>query len=162
MAEALGRVGNPSSVHRAGRAARRALEQARAAVAALVGAAPEAVVFTSGGTEANNQALAQRRRAGAWSRRSSTIRCWPRRPRRSRLPVDGAGRVDLAALAERLAELAPALVSVMLANNETGVIQPVAEVARLARAPRRPGPLRRGPGRRQARRSTWARSASTS
>ena len=57
MRDALERVGNPSSVHRFGREARRALEHARALVAAMVGAAPAQVVFTSGGTEANNQAL---------------------------------------------------------------------------------------------------------
>jgi cysteine desulfurase len=57
VAAALGRTGNPSSVHQAGREARALLEHSRAAVAALVGAAPDAVVFTSGGTEANNQAL---------------------------------------------------------------------------------------------------------
>src|SRR5688572_24587687 len=57
MAAALGAVGNPSSVHQAGRAARRLVERAREGVAALVGAPPEVVVFTSGGTEANNQAL---------------------------------------------------------------------------------------------------------
>ena len=57
MVGALGSTGNPSSVHRFGRETRRALEQARAAVAAMVGAAPGQVVFTSGGTEANNQAL---------------------------------------------------------------------------------------------------------
>ena len=132
MAEALGRVGNPSSVHHAGRAARRALEQARAAVAALVGAAPEAVVFTSGGTEANNQAVGS---AGGPSLISAIEHdsVLVAAPDAVRLPVDGAGRVDLVQLEERLAALRPALVSVMLANNETGVIQPVAEIARLAR-----------------------------
>ena len=57
MAEAMAVVGNPSSVHAAGRAARRLITRARGQVAALVGASPEAVIFTSGGTEANNQAL---------------------------------------------------------------------------------------------------------
>ncbi len=131
MALALGRAGNPSSVHGFGRAARRALEQARASVAALVGARPEAVLFTSGGTEANNQALASVRgpRLVSAVEHASVLEA---APEAGRLPVDPLGRVDLGQLADRLVA-APALVSVMLANNETGVLQPVAEVALLAR-----------------------------
>ena len=131
MVGALSRAGNPSSVHRPGRAARRALEQAREAVAALVGAAPDAVVFTSGGTEANNQALGSVRGACLVSavEHDSVLAA---APVAERLPVDLLGRVDLARLADRLAAVRPALVSVMLANNETGVVQPVAEVAELA------------------------------
>ena len=132
MAEALGRVGNPSSVHHAGRAARRALEQARTAVAALVGAAPAAVVFTSGGTEANNQAVGSVDGPLMISaiEHDSVLAA---APAAERLPVGGDGRVELGRLEGRLATLRPALVSVMLANNETGVIQPVAEIAQLAR-----------------------------
>jgi cysteine desulfurase len=132
IAEALGRTGNPSSVHGFGRVARRALEQARASVAALVGAQPEAVLFTSGGTEANNQVLASVRgpRLVSAVEHASVLEA---APDAERLPVDRFGRVDLGELADRLAASRPALVSVMLANNETGVIQPVAEVARLAR-----------------------------
>ena len=107
------------------------LERAREAVAGLVGAAPDAVVFTSGGTEANNQVL-----GGIGSRclvsaieHDSVLAA---APGAERLPVDGEGRIELARLAERLAAVEPALVSVMLANNETGVIQPIAEVAELA------------------------------
>ena len=131
MAGALGVTGNPSSVHRAGRAARRALEHAREAVAALVGAAPDAVVFTSGGTEANNQALGSIRGACLVSavEHDSVLAA---APDAERLPVDALGRVDFERLADRLAALRPALLSVMLANNETGVVQPVAEVAELA------------------------------
>jgi len=131
MVGALSRAGNPSSVHRPGRAARRALEQAREAVAALVGAAPDAVVFTSGGTEANNQALGSVRAACLVSavEHDSVLAAVPVA---ERVPVDVLGRVDLARLADRLAAVRPALVSVMLANNETGVVQPVAEVAELA------------------------------
>ena len=131
MALALGRAGNPSSVHGFGRAARRALEEARASVAALVGARPEAVLFTSGGTEANNQALASVRgpRLVSAVEHASVLEA---APEAGRLPVDPLGRVDLGQLADRLVA-APALVSVMLANNETGVLQPVAEVALLAR-----------------------------
>jgi cysteine desulfurase len=131
VAAALGRVGNPSSVHQAGRAARRALEDARAAVAALVGAPPEAVLFTSGGTEANNQAVA----SGDGPKLVSAIEhdsVLAAAPEAVRLPVDAAGRVDLERSAKLLAAGAPTLIAVMLANNETGVIQPVAEIVRLA------------------------------
>ena len=103
--------------------ARGGVEDAREQVAALVGVAPAAVVFTSGGTEANALALAgcgRARRAGV--RRSSTPPCWRPRPGSSAFPVDGDGVVDLDALDAMLAgDDAPALVSVMLANNETGV-----------------------------------------
>jgi cysteine desulfurase len=132
MREMLERVGNPSSVHRFGRAARRALEQAREAVAAMVGAAPGQVVFTSGGTEANNQALRSARGPVVISaiEHDSVLAAVPDAPRTA---VDLEGRVDLAALERALARATPALVSVMLANNETGVIQPVREVATVAR-----------------------------
>ena len=132
MRGVLSAVGNPSSIHRAGRDARRAVERAREAVAALVGAAPDAVVFTSGGTEANNQALASADGLCLVSaiEHDSVLAAAPEAPR---IAVDDLGRVDLARLARQLAERRPALVSVMLANNETGVIQPVAEVVGLAR-----------------------------
>jgi cysteine desulfurase len=130
--EMLGRTGNPSSVHRFGREARRALEQARAAVAAMVGAAPGQVVFTSGGTEANNQALRSARGPVVVSavEHDSVLAAAPDAPR---LRVDAEGRIDLEALERELAGLRPELVSVMSANNETGVIQPVREVAEVAR-----------------------------
>ncbi len=130
---ALRLTGNPSSVHRFGRLARRAVEDARARVAALVGAAAERVVFTGGGTEANNLAL-----AGAGRRRImvSAIEhpsVLEAAPRAERLPVAPDGVVSLEGLADLLSGSdEPALVSVMLANNETGVVQPVAEVAALA------------------------------
>lgn len=132
MRVVLAATGNPSSVHRPGRDARRALEQAREAVAALVGAPPGAVVFTSGGTEANNQAL----RAGPGPVLVSAIEhdsVLSAAPEAMPVRVDEHGRVDLGALEERLAAVRPALVSVMLANNETGVLQPVPEVVELAR-----------------------------
>jgi cysteine desulfurase len=131
MAGALGRAGNPSSVHRAGREARRALERAREAVAALVGASPATVVFTSGGTEANNQALGSIRGPCLVSavEHDSVLAT---APAAARLPVDAVGRIDLERLSDRLAAVRPALVSVMLANNETGAVQPLAEVAALA------------------------------
>jgi cysteine desulfurase len=132
MREALGQTGNPSSVHGFGRRARRALEEAREGVAALVGAAPDRVVLTSGGTEANNQAL--RSIAGPCAvsavEHDSVLGA---APDAVRLPVDGNGRIVLDGLAERLERARPAVVSVMLANNETGVLQPVREVAAIAR-----------------------------
>lgn len=135
MAAALRHCGNPSSVHRWGRAARAAVERARAAVAALVGATSEGVIFVSGGTEANHLALlgAGRQRVLVSAvEHDSVLRAIPHA---EEIPVDRDGIVRLDAL-ERLlcADSRPALVSVMLANNETGVIQPVAEVAALAHA----------------------------
>ena len=135
MVAALAVVGNASSVHGFGRRARRMIDEARAKVAALVGAPAEAVIFTSGGTEANNLALAnpERRRVlvGAIEH-DSVLRA---APDAERIPVSRDGVLDLAALDAMLArELGrPALVSAMLANNETGVIQPVAEAAAIAR-----------------------------
>lgn len=137
MVEVLRAGGNPSSVHTVGRKARAFVETARRQVAALVGAMPTEIVFTSGGTEANNLAL-----SGAGRRRilvsavehDSVLRAVPGA---EIVGVDGNGVVDLAALERALGSSGatePALVSVMLANNETGVLQPIAEVVRLARA----------------------------
>jgi cysteine desulfurase len=132
MRAAMSVPGNASSVHRAGRRARRMIEAAREAVAALVGANADAVVFTSGGTEANNQVIGSA--AGpllvSSIEHESVLAAAGDAPR---LGVDGQGRMDLAALEEQLVTLRPALVSVMLANNETGVVQPVAEAAAMAR-----------------------------
>jgi cysteine desulfurase len=135
MADALWTVGNASSIHGFGRAARARVEDARVRVAALVGAAPDGVVFTSGGTEANNQALRATGRVrtivSAVEHESVLAAC----PDAARCPVGPDGALDLAALASLLAaDSAPTLVSVMFANNETGVVQPVAEAAALARA----------------------------
>ncbi|GED09876.1 cysteine desulfurase [Cellulosimicrobium cellulans] len=148
----LSRTGNPSSLHAAGRAARRTVEEARESIAAALGARPSEVVFTAGGTEADNLAI----KGLFWGRRTTD-------PRRLRivvsavehhavldpafwmaehagaeivlLPVDGEGRVDLAALRAEIAEHADeiALISVMWANNEVGTLQPVQEVVQLAR-----------------------------
>ena len=133
MAAALGAFGNPSSVHRFGRAARQRVEEARATVAALVGARPGQVVFTGGGTEANNLALAGTGRPALVSaiEHDSVLRAAPAAPR---LPVRADGTIELDALDDLLgASAQPAVVSVMLANNETGVIQPVAAATALAR-----------------------------
>lgn len=135
VADALALVGNPSSVHRFGREARRLLEDSRAAVAALVGAAPEELVFTSGGTEANHLALAGAGRTRILVSAIEHPSVLEAAPCAVRIPVGPDGIVDLVALKARLSEtLEPALVSIMLANNETGVIQPVAEAAHLAHA----------------------------
>jgi cysteine desulfurase len=135
VAETLTRYGNPSSVHRFGREARRAVEVARAQVAALVGALPAAVVFTSGGTEANRLAL--RGLAGRRVLVSAIEHDSVRQAVAAAtvVPATPEGVVDLEALDRLLAaDSRPALVSLMFANNETGVLQPVAEAARLAHA----------------------------
>jgi cysteine desulfurase len=133
MAAALARCGNPSSVHRWGRAARQIVERARESVAVLAGAAPDGVVFVSGGTEANHLALlgAGRERVLVSAVEHSSV--LQAVPDAEQIPVDRDGIVDLASLEARLAaDPRPALVSVMLANNETGVIQPVADIAAVA------------------------------
>ncbi|MGH3463565.1 MAG: cysteine desulfurase family protein [Kribbellaceae bacterium] len=148
MTRHLGRTGNASSLHAAGRVARRTVEESRESVGATLNARPSEVVFTSGGTEADNLAV-----KGLW---------WSRRRRRvliSRiehhavldpvvwlmehegaevewLPVDELGRVQVEGVREAI-ERDPdsvAFVSLMLANNEVGTLQPVAEVAALAQA----------------------------
>ena len=133
VAHAFALGGNPSSVHRRGREARRRVEVAREAVAALVGAPADGVVFTSGGTEANHLALlgAGRPRALVSATEHSSV--LGAVPDVERIPVDKNGLVDPCELAGQLAaDTRPALVSVMLANNETGVIQPVRELANAA------------------------------
>jgi cysteine desulfurase len=146
MVDALAAVGNASSVHGEGREARRRIEAARDAVAGLVAGDRKLVTFTSGGTEANATVLTphwtvQGRPIGASTLLVSatehvSVLSGGRFPleRVRQIAVDSNGIVDLAALAELPASGERALVSVMLANNETGVIQPVAEVARLAHA----------------------------
>ncbi len=134
MSEAFALCGNPSSVHRWGREARRRLEAARATVADFVGAAPSEVIFTSGGTEANQLALRgiAGRTVVVSAIEHESVRAAV--PDSRMIPVTGTGLVDLDALDRRLAAVpGRALVSVMLANNETGVMQPVAEVVRIAR-----------------------------
>ena len=141
VAEALALPGNPSSVHAEGRAARSAVEAAREKVAALAGARPEDVVFTSGATEANALALAPRQ-AETWHCYVSAVEhpsalCGGRFAPRcvTRFPVTTDGVADLGILAERLQESLRAgeksFVSLMTANNETGAIQPVREAARI-------------------------------
>jgi cysteine desulfurase len=133
MTEALSLVGNPSSVHRYGREVRSVVEDARERVAALVGVAPAAVIFTSGGTEANALALQGCGRARVLASAVEHASVLEAMPGVERIPVDGDGVVDLDALEGMLAgDIEPALVAVMLANNETGVVQPVREIADVA------------------------------
>ena len=135
VADALALGGNPSSVHGRGRAARRLVEESRAAIAALADAPADGIIFTSGGTEANHLALlgaGRERILVSAVEHSSVLQAVPEA---DRIPVDGDGLVDLVALAALLtSNKRPALVSVMLANNETGVIQPAAEIAAVAHA----------------------------
>jgi cysteine desulfurase len=146
MADALALPGNPSSVHAEGRAARKAVEHAREEVAALVGARPADVVFTSSGTEANMLALTPAIQISTDKRPRSrlllsaiehaSVRAGGRfsRDAMAEIAVDAQGRLDLAALREAVAKSPRALVSLMLANNETGVIQPVAAAAEIVHA----------------------------
>jgi len=136
MLAALDAVGNPSSVHAEGREARCIVEAARESVAALVGAEPRDVVFTASGTEANMLALSPHT-GGRWQRllvsaiEHPSVGAGGRFAAVETITVTGAGVVDLADLSRRLAAGSPPLVSLMLANNETGVLQPVAEAAAL-------------------------------
>jgi cysteine desulfurase len=151
MLVALECVGNPSSVHAEGRAARHLVEQAREQVAALVNAEPREIVFISGGTEANALALTPALEAGAeraprdWLLASTiehpSVRAGGQFPpeRVSDIPVSKGGMVDLSALQEAFEALrrrgvARPLVSIMAANNETGALQPVAEAAAIVHA----------------------------
>ncbi len=132
-------VGNASSVHAAGRRARGRVEEARGEIAALVGAGAGDVILLSGGTEANNLALkgfgAKRLIVGATEHGAVLAPALLHDPHAVILGVDADGGIDLAALEHALAEAPrPALVSVMRANNETGVLQPIAEIAALVRA----------------------------
>jgi len=146
MAEALGLIGNPSSIHYEGRAARKLVERARELVARLVGAEPRNVIFASGATEANMLALTPAVEVGGKKALrdklfvSAVEHPSVRRGGRfaaedlQELPVDKDGTLDLSALGQALSGSARALVSVMLANNETGVIQPIAEIAEIVHA----------------------------
>lgn len=134
MIAASGLCGNPSSVHAEGRQARRLIEDARAAVAGAIGADVRNVVFTSGGTEANALALTpglRRERLVVSAIEHASVLAGGRYPaeRIEILAVTPAGVVDPDPLRGLLGAGPPALVSVMLANNETGALQPIAEIA---------------------------------
>jgi cysteine desulfurase len=146
MTRELTRVGNASSLHASGRSARRVVEESRESIAAQIGARPAELIFTSGGTEADNLAIkgafwsgatASRRRvitstlehhavldSVAWLERSASAEV-------SYVPVDSAGRTGLSALTEAV-DSRTALVSVMWANNEVGVLQPLRQIAGVA------------------------------
>ncbi len=141
MAEALADNGNPSAVHAAGRRARARVETARGHVADLVGADPTSIVFSSGGTEANAQAIASALADGC----ERLIVCATEHPCVAEaamasgrpvkvLPVDANGVVVLAKLEALLRLPGRAVVAIHHANNESGVIQPIREAARLVRA----------------------------
>jgi cysteine desulfurase len=136
-------IGNPSSVHFEGRQARALVETARQDIAELVVAHPETVIFTSGGTEACNLALNLRQAPGGKIGRilvsaiehSAVLEA----AKQADLPIEtlavtGEGALDLAALEASLQEETPALVCVMLANNETGVVQPIAKIGSMVKA----------------------------
>jgi cysteine desulfurase len=134
---ALSVPGNPSSVHAEGRAARRAIEAARSKVAALVGARAEDVIFTSGGTEANALALAERP-GEAWQYYISAVEHpsvlssrGVSRQTPTPFPVTSDGVADLESLAEALAasRATRPFVSLMAANNETGAVQPITDAS---------------------------------
>src|ERR1700722_392777 len=145
MAAALDLSGNPSSVHAEGRQARRLVEEARGAVAQAGGALPRNVVFTSGGAEANALALTPglRRGAGPAAERlvvseieHASVLAGGRFSHRavSSVGVTRSGVLDLAQLRQAVEAKPPALVSIMLANNETGALQPVREAAGIVHA----------------------------
>jgi cysteine desulfurase len=145
MAAAWDLSGNPSSVHAEGRQARRLVEDARATVASAVGAVARDVVFTSGGTEANALALTPRLRrpSGPPVERllvsaieHASVLAGGRFPAEaiSRVGVTRSGLLDLDRLRASLEGGSPALVSLMLANNETGALQPVREAAEIVHA----------------------------
>lgn len=141
MSDALSEGGNPNAVHAAGRRARARIETARAQVAALVGADPTGVVFSSGGTEANAQAVASALAAGcerlivsatehpcvaeAAAVSGAPVEVWP---------VDSNGLVDMEWLEAALGRPGRAMIALHHANNESGVIQPVVETAQMVRA----------------------------
>src|SRR5262249_48871739 len=139
------RWGNPSSVHAEGAAARAAVERARESVAALLGVRPREVFFTSGASEANNTALGafagpdtSRRHVVTTSVEHPSVEAPPaalegRGLAGRRVQVDREGLVELAALAATLRS-DTALVSILYAHNETGVLQPLARIAALAHA----------------------------
>lgn len=132
MADAAALVGNPASVHSAGRSAFGLLERCRDEVAAWAQVPPASLVFTSGGTEALALAL----HGSGWTRvlASATEHSAVLQARTIELlPVDGHGLIDFKALAAALST-GPALVAVQQANNETGVVQPIAEIAEMVAA----------------------------
>jgi cysteine desulfurase len=134
MAGALVLGGNASSVHGAGRRARQLVEEAREIIAELVGASLAQIVFTSGGTEANNLVLRGTECDHILVSAVEHNSVLDAADNIEIVPVNGNGVIDLTALTSRLSEIdGQVLISVMLANNETGVIEPIAEIVRIAK-----------------------------
>lgn len=134
VVEALDPIGNPASVHAAGRQARALLETAREAIASCFGADPAGLVFTSGGTESNVlaiHALGVGRTVLFGATEHDAVRQAVLHG--TKLPVLPDGTIDLDALDRTLTGNPPALVCLMLANNETGVLHPIADAARICR-----------------------------
>ena len=122
-------AGNPSSVHTFGRITRKKIDDARDLISTTIGAIPATLIFTSGGTEANNLALSGTDRPVRLVSDIEHESVLAAAPSAARIPVNQDGIVDTVALDKLLSEqTAPTLVSVMMANNETGVIQPLAEI----------------------------------
>lgn len=134
MTDILAQTGNASSVHTAGRAARKYVEDARSHVANLVGVRPAQVIFNSGATEGNNTILSGHRDrvvlVGATEHPSALNPL----PHAHHIPVLCNGLLDLGAFESMLQSLKPALVCVQWVNSETGVIQPIAQIAALAKS----------------------------
>lgn len=135
--------GNPSSIHSIGITARKTVEHARKEVSALIGASPDEIIFTSGGTEANNMALfgvANRFRSGHIITSCiehpavlNPLKCLQQKGFSiTRLPVDSFGFIDPADLLQHIRK-DTILISIMHSNNETGVLQPVKEIGRIAK-----------------------------
>ena len=137
MRAAMDVDGNASSVHREGRHAHKLLDDSREKIAYALGCLPQMITFTSGGTEANNMALrgvaVERILVSAIEHTSVLAAAQASGRTVEVIPVDGRGRVDLAAL-ENMLKGSKALVSVMVANNETGIIQPINDIVVLAKA----------------------------
>lgn len=144
MASACELCGNPSSVHAEGRKARKLVEDARVIIARALGAQPRDVIFTSGGTEANALALRPGLKRGAGppvhrllvsAIEHASVLAGGAFPAETieDIPVTASGLIDLSRLRELVQGRPPALVSVMLANNETGAVQPIAEAAEIVR-----------------------------
>lgn len=137
MTEAARQGGNPSSVHDYGRRVRARIEAARKDVATMVGAAASQVIFTSGATEANAMGLRTCGRDRVFVSATEHVSVLDAHPGAATIPVDADGVVQPSAVRAALTadgvDADAAIVSVMLANNETGVIQPISEIAAVAR-----------------------------
>lgn len=124
---------NASSVHSYGRTGRLAIEAAREQVAALVGAPPNQVIFNSGATEANNTVIRYFNNNAIYVSAIEHTATLEAAEGLKHIPVDHNGVIDLDALEQLLKESKPSLISVMMVNNETGVIQPISEISAIAK-----------------------------